>query len=199
MLSVRCRTIQDASRLATRTRPLRKYWTSSTVGSSSPFPPNRLWIPDVAHIRLGLPSKHAKSVLGRIMSGAREVAPGTADVVPSYIWINSDCAGIEEFTETPVLSPAYSQGLVLARSPSKPTRDCSRRIPLGTHSHGPAVRWNEDVLPCDFNAISSSRNATITLDDIRFARRSFRAWLTVRVITDPTMDQGPVTTPGGAG
>jgi hypothetical protein len=44
---------------------------------------------------------------------AAGVSSGTADVVPCHIWINGDCRGIEEFTESAVLSSTYSQGLVL--------------------------------------------------------------------------------------
>jgi hypothetical protein len=72
------------------------------------------------------------------MSGAREVAPGTADVVPSYIWINSDCAGIEEFTETAVISPAYSQGLVLLCAEDASPRD---------HEHRKPLQNEDDLLP----------------------------------------------------
>ena len=46
------------------------------------------------------------------MTDAADASAGTADIVPSYIWINNDC-GIEEFSETAVLAPALSQGLVL--------------------------------------------------------------------------------------
>jgi len=71
----------------------------------------------------------ALSVLGRIIAGAAGVSSGTADVVPSYIWINSGCCGVEEFTETAVLSGTYSQGLVLLCAEDLPekTRDCQDR------------------------------------------------------------------------
>jgi uncharacterized protein DUF955 len=55
----------------------------------------------------------AKSVLGRLVAGAGDAVAGTADVVPSYVWVNNDCGGIDEFTETAVLAAAYSQGLAL--------------------------------------------------------------------------------------
>jgi hypothetical protein len=67
------------------------------------------------------------------------------------------------------------------------------------HPYRPTVRWNEEMIPRDFNSSSSSRNATITLDDPRFSRRSFFAAPTVRVRTVPTRDQVPRTVPGGAG
>ncbi len=35
----------------------------------------------------------AKSVLGRLVAGTGDAVAGTADVVPSYIWLNSDCGG----------------------------------------------------------------------------------------------------------
>jgi Zn-dependent peptidase ImmA (M78 family) len=54
----------------------------------------------------------AKSVLGRLMTGASDVTAGNADIVPAYIWINNDC-GIEELTETAALSSAFSQGVAL--------------------------------------------------------------------------------------
>lgn len=64
-----------------------------------------------------------KSVLGRIMAGAGNVTAGVAEVVPAYIWINSDCNGIEEFSEAAVLSSAYSQGLALLSAEDAPARD----------------------------------------------------------------------------
>jgi Zn-dependent peptidase ImmA (M78 family) len=63
------------------------------------------------------------SVLGRVIAGAAGVSSGTADVVPSHIWINNDCHGIEEFTETAVLSSMYSQGLVLLCAEDLPEKD----------------------------------------------------------------------------
>jgi Zn-dependent peptidase ImmA (M78 family) len=69
----------------------------------------------------------AKSILGRMMSGARDVTTGTAGVVSSYIWINNDCGGIEEFTETAVLSAAHSQGLVLLCAEDAPPIDSKRQ------------------------------------------------------------------------
>jgi Zn-dependent peptidase ImmA (M78 family) len=68
----------------------------------------------------------ALSVLGRMIAGAAGVSSGTADVVPSHIWINSDCRGIEEFTETAVLSGTYSQGLVLLCAEDLPEKDRDR-------------------------------------------------------------------------
>ncbi len=68
----------------------------------------------------------AKSVLGRLMTGADDVTPGTADIVPSYIWINGDCTGIEEFTETAVLSSQYSQGLALLCAEETQVNDARR-------------------------------------------------------------------------
>jgi hypothetical protein len=70
----------------------------------------------------------AKSVLGKLMAGARDVIAGTADIVPSYIWINNDCGGVEEFTETAVLSSAYSQGLVLLCAEDAPPKDGRRSL-----------------------------------------------------------------------
>jgi len=60
------------------------------------------------------------------MAGAGDVTAGTAEVVPSYIWINNDCGGIEEFTETAVLSAAYSQGLALLCAEDAPPKDGRR-------------------------------------------------------------------------
>lgn len=65
----------------------------------------------------------AKSVLGRIMAGAGDVTPGVAEVIPAYLWINSDCDGVEEFSETAILSSAYSQGLALLSAEDAPARD----------------------------------------------------------------------------
>jgi hypothetical protein len=58
-----------------------------------------------------------------MMAGAGDATAGLAEVVPSYIWINNDCNGIEEFTETAILSSTYSQGLVLLCAEDAPTRD----------------------------------------------------------------------------
>lgn len=80
----------------------------------------------------------SKSVLGRLMSGASGVVAGTADIVPSYIWTNSDCWGIDEFTETAVLSHAYSQGLVLL---------CAEDV-LGNNNNRPeSSREDDELLP----------------------------------------------------
>jgi hypothetical protein len=65
----------------------------------------------------------AKSVLGRLIAGVGDVLAGTADIVPSYVWINNDCGGIEEFTETAVLSAGHSQGLTLLCAEDAPSRD----------------------------------------------------------------------------
>jgi Zn-dependent peptidase ImmA (M78 family) len=67
----------------------------------------------------------AKSVLGRMLGGAPDVKAGTPDVVPTYVWTNSDCGGIEEFTETAVVSHTYSQGLVLLCAEDAPPRELS--------------------------------------------------------------------------
>jgi hypothetical protein len=64
-----------------------------------------------------------KSVLGRMMAGAGDVRAGVPEAVPAYIWINNDCGGIEEFTETAILSSTYSQGLVLLCAEDAPARD----------------------------------------------------------------------------
>lgn len=76
----------------------------------------------------------AKSVLGRLMAGAYDATAGTADVVPSYIWINNDCGGIEKFTETAVLAPTLSQGLVLLCA--EDSGDSERRRPPDTSNEG---------------------------------------------------------------
>jgi len=55
----------------------------------------------------------AKSVLGRLLVGTSNVTAGVPDIVPSYIWINNDCRGCEEFTETSVGALGRSQGLAL--------------------------------------------------------------------------------------
>ena len=68
----------------------------------------------------------AKSVLGRLMAGADDVVADAADVVPSYVWINNDCGGIEEFTETAVLSSKYSQGVALLCAEDAPPKDRKR-------------------------------------------------------------------------
>ncbi len=65
----------------------------------------------------------ALSTLGRIISGVAGVSSGTPDFVPSHVWINNDCGGIEEFTETAVLSSTYSQGLALLCAEDLPKND----------------------------------------------------------------------------
>jgi Zn-dependent peptidase ImmA (M78 family) len=55
----------------------------------------------------------AQSMLGRLIAGLGGVTAGVADILPSHVWCSKDCGGIEEFTETAVLSSAYSQGLAL--------------------------------------------------------------------------------------
>jgi Zn-dependent peptidase ImmA (M78 family) len=84
------------------------------------------------------PEVPAKSVLGRIMSGAPDVKAGAPEVVPSYVWINSDCAGIDEFTETAVASQAHSQGLVLLWAEDAPPRD---------HRRSESPRDEDELLP----------------------------------------------------
>ena len=79
----------------------------------------------------------AKSVLGRIMAGTGDVTAGVAEVVPAYIWVNSDCNGIEEFSEAAILSPAYSQGLALL-SAEDPARD---------HQHTEKPLDEDELLP----------------------------------------------------
>jgi hypothetical protein len=61
-----------------------------------------------------------------MIAGAAGVSSGTADVVPSHIWIHNDCGGIEEFTETAVLFSTYSQGLVLLCAEDLPEKDRDR-------------------------------------------------------------------------
>jgi hypothetical protein len=70
------------------------------------------------------------------MAGADDVTPGTADIVPSYAWINGDCTGIEEFTETAVLSSQYSQGLALLCAEETPAND----------ARSPGTKRDEDEL-----------------------------------------------------
>jgi hypothetical protein len=79
----------------------------------------------------------AKSVLGRIMAGAGDVTAGVAEVIPAYLWTNSDCDGIEEFSETAVLSSTYSQGLVLL---------CAEDAPRD-REHPEKPREEDELLP----------------------------------------------------
>lgn len=80
----------------------------------------------------------ALSILGRLISGAAGVSSGTADVVPSYIWINNDCGGIQEFTETAVVSSTYSQGLVLL---------CAEDLPERAQGRTETSGEGDDLLP----------------------------------------------------
>jgi Zn-dependent peptidase ImmA (M78 family) len=80
----------------------------------------------------------ALSVLGRTIAGAAGLASGTADVVPSHVWTNSDCNGIEEFTETAVLSSVYSQGLALL---------CAEDLPEKHRGRPDMPREEDDLLP----------------------------------------------------
>ena len=80
----------------------------------------------------------ALSVLGRMIAGAAGVSSGTADVVPSHIWVNNDCRGIEEFAETAVLSSTYSQGLVLL---------CAEDLPEMGRDRPYRSQGEDDLLP----------------------------------------------------
>lgn len=46
-----------------------------------------------------------------------------SEVVHTYIRVNSDCDGIEEFSEAAILSSAYSQCLVLLSAEDAPVHD----------------------------------------------------------------------------
>lgn len=79
-----------------------------------------------------------RSVLGRMIAGEPGLASGATDIVPSHVWINNDCNGIEEFTETAILSSMYSQGLVLL---------CAEDLPERNRDHLNGPREEEDLLP----------------------------------------------------
>lgn len=80
----------------------------------------------------------AQSVLGRMLAGATGLDSATTDVVPSHVWINNDCNGIEEFTETAVLSSTYSQGLVFL---------CAEDLPERSRDPPDRPREDDDLLP----------------------------------------------------